>query len=293
MKRPPRPGMLLVATRELRWMRRDRVALFLAIGVPLIAFALLAFTFSNPVIRDLRVNVVDDDRSSISMTFVQAIASAPGVNVAQRSTDLTNAMHPIRSGEAIASVYIPPNFQRDFQSEKRPQIVVFFNRQYLTPGNNASSALSGAIDGRPRPWPGRDRPRLFSPGPSPSSSTRSPIPPSTLRSFCFARSCPPFCMWWSRYRPATLSARNLQAKPKGMAQGRGWQPACGAFREARALVRHFRGDGVDRKRIVHGLFAVPFRGDVALMGVAGCLLVLAYLAFGALSNCSCSIFRSD
>ena len=40
----------------------------------------------------------------------------------------------------------------------------------------------------------------------------------------------------------------LQAEPKGMAQGRGGQPACGALREARALVRHLRGDGVDRKR---------------------------------------------
>ena len=146
MKRPPRPGFLLVAARELRWMRRDRIALFLALGVPLIAFALLAFTFSNPVIRDLRVSVVDDDRSSTSRTYIQAIASAPGVRVAERSTDLTSAMHAIRSGEAIASVYIPPNFQRDFQSQKRPQIVVFYNRQYLTPGNNASSALSGAIN---------------------------------------------------------------------------------------------------------------------------------------------------
>ncbi|MBV9287138.1 MAG: ABC transporter permease, partial [Hyphomicrobiales bacterium] len=146
MRRPPRPGVLLVAARELRWMRRDRVALFLALGVPLIAFALLAFTFSNPVIRNLRVSVVDDDRSSTSLTYVQAIASAPGVQVAERSTDLTSAMHAIRSGQAIASVYIPPDFQRDFQSEKRPQIVVFYNRQYLTPGNNASSALSGAIN---------------------------------------------------------------------------------------------------------------------------------------------------
>jgi ABC-2 type transport system permease protein len=34
--------------------------------------------------------------------------------------------------------------------------------------------------------------------------------------------------------------------------------------------------------IVHGLFAVPFRGDNVLMGAAACLLVLAYLAFGAL-----------
>lgn len=67
MKTPPPRGFLLVATRELRWMRRDRIALFLAIGVPLIAFALLAWTFSNAVIRDLKVSFVDADRSPTSM----------------------------------------------------------------------------------------------------------------------------------------------------------------------------------------------------------------------------------
>ena len=62
MKRLPSPGILLVATRELRWMRRDGVALFLVLGVPLIAFAILAYTFSDAVIRNLRVTVVDADR---------------------------------------------------------------------------------------------------------------------------------------------------------------------------------------------------------------------------------------
>ena len=38
---PPRPGFVLVATRELRWIFRDKVALFLMVGVPLIAFAVL------------------------------------------------------------------------------------------------------------------------------------------------------------------------------------------------------------------------------------------------------------
>src|SRR5208283_1458020 len=100
MRPPPRPGVLLVATRELRWMRRDRVALFLTIGVPLIAFALLALTFSNAVIRNLRVSVVDADRTPTSMIYAQAVASAPAVTVAERSDDLTTAMHEIRSGDA-------------------------------------------------------------------------------------------------------------------------------------------------------------------------------------------------
>ena len=56
--------------RELAWIWHDRVALFLVIGVPLLAFAVLSLTFSNAVIRDLRVDVVDQDQSRTSMTFV-------------------------------------------------------------------------------------------------------------------------------------------------------------------------------------------------------------------------------
>jgi ABC-2 type transport system permease protein len=69
MRTPARPGIILVATRELRWMRRDRLALFLAIGVPIIAFTVLALIFSNAVIRNLRVSIVDADRSATSLIY--------------------------------------------------------------------------------------------------------------------------------------------------------------------------------------------------------------------------------
>src|SRR5258708_24798381 len=105
MARPLRPGVLCVAARELAWIWHDGVALLLVIGVPLVAFALLAATFSNAVIRDLRVDVVDQDQSQTSMTFVQPIGSAPGVTVSARSSDLNGAVHAIRSGDAIAPVY--------------------------------------------------------------------------------------------------------------------------------------------------------------------------------------------
>jgi len=55
-------------------MRRDGVALFLVLGVPLIAFAILAYTFSDAVIRNLQVTIVDADRTPSSMAYVQAVA---------------------------------------------------------------------------------------------------------------------------------------------------------------------------------------------------------------------------
>ena len=90
------PGLVSVAVRELRWMWHDRVALFLAVGVPLLAFAVLSLTFSNAVVRDLRVDVVDRDHTQTSMIYVQALNAAPGVAVTRRSTDLNAAMHAVR-----------------------------------------------------------------------------------------------------------------------------------------------------------------------------------------------------
>ena len=131
VKAPAKPGLLLVATRELRWMQRDGVALVLAVLVPVLAFAILTLTFSNAVVRNLRVAIVDADRSATSLIYVQSIASAPGVTVAERSSDMRTAMQAVRSGDAIAAVYIPENFERDLLARKRPQVVSLYNRQYL------------------------------------------------------------------------------------------------------------------------------------------------------------------
>ena len=48
MRRPPKPGFLLVARREWRWLLHDRVALILIFGVPLFAFVVLTAVFSHP-----------------------------------------------------------------------------------------------------------------------------------------------------------------------------------------------------------------------------------------------------
>ena len=79
------------------------------------------------------------------MAYVQGVDAAPGVAVAERFDDLSSAMHAVRSGDVIAVVFLPEHLERDALAGRRPQIVVFYNRQYFTPGNNANSALTSAI----------------------------------------------------------------------------------------------------------------------------------------------------
>jgi len=145
MKRPPRPGFWLVVRRELRWLLHDRTALILIFGVPLFACVVLTAAFSNPVIRGLGVVVVDADRSDTSRAFVEEVASSPGLSIVERAGDLASAARAIRSGEAIGAVYVPADFERDLRAERRPQVVAFYNQQFLTAAGIASSSLSDSL----------------------------------------------------------------------------------------------------------------------------------------------------
>src|SRR5690349_25092749 len=111
MRPAPKPGFLLVARREVRWLRRDPMALLLISGVPLFAFLVLSAVFSHPVIRGLGVVTVDADRSETSRAFVEQVAAAPGLKIVARADDLATAARAIRAGDAIAAVYIPANFE--------------------------------------------------------------------------------------------------------------------------------------------------------------------------------------
>ena len=113
--------------------------------MPVIAFGLLGLTFSSAVVRGLGVTVVDRDHSETSRLFVQTLAAAPGIAIVQRGEDLGAASRAIRSGESIAAVYLPPDFERDLRAGRQPHPVGFYNTQYFTPGNNASKSIHDAM----------------------------------------------------------------------------------------------------------------------------------------------------
>jgi len=145
MRSTPERGFWLVARREWRWLLHDRAARILIFAVPLFAFAVLTAVFSHPVIRELGVVVVDADRSDTSRIFVEQVAASPSLSIVERPGDLASAARAIRAGEAIAAIYVPANFERDLKAARRPQVVAFYNQQFLTAAGVASSGLSDSL----------------------------------------------------------------------------------------------------------------------------------------------------
>jgi ABC-2 type transport system permease protein len=278
------PGMLCVAVRELRWMWRDKVAIFLVVGIPLIAFALLAATFSNAVIRDLRIDVVDKDRTQTSMTFVQAINSAPGVTIARRSTDLNGAMHAIRSGEAIAAVYIPEHLERDILAARRPQIVIFFNKQFFTPGNIASSALQAAISAATAALPpSAQAAGGFTPGPLVVEQYVLTNPALNYAQFLLRAILPTVL-----HIIVAIAGGYAVGSEFGSRSTAEWMEAAGGSPLGALIGKLAPYFGIFAVMmsvglmIIHGAYDIPFRGDPVLVGASACLLIIAYLSLGAL-----------
>jgi ABC-2 type transport system permease protein len=285
MRPAAKPGFWLVASREWRWLLHDRAAVILIFGVPLFALVTLTAVFSHPVIRDLGVVVVDADRSETSRAFVEQVAASPNLNIVERAGDLASAARAIRSGEAIGAVYLPANFERDLKAERRPQIVAFYNQQFLTAAGIAASGLSDSLAAA-----------VSSVAPASSAAPKaSRIGSLVAETIVLVNPEKNYAQFLLRaLLPMVLHV--VIALAAGYAVGSefrrrsmriwlacaGGNPIVALAGKLAPLFVIFVVMMLSVPLILEGLLGISFKGDVPMMVVAGCLLIVGYLALGAL-----------
>ena len=283
MRPAAKPGFLLVARRECRWLRHDRAALLLIFGVPLFAFVVLTAVFSHPVIRGLGVVVVDQDRSETSRAFVEQVAASPGLSIVERTDDLTAAARAIRSGKAIGAVYVPPDFERDLKAERRPQVVAFYNQQFLTAAGVAASGLSDSLTSASSGAVARAAPKAPRVGSLVAETIMLVNPQKNYAQFLLRTILP-------------MVIHVIIALAAGYAVGsefrrrsmRAWlacaggDPIVALAGKLAPLFAIFFIIMLSEALILEGLLGISFKGDLPMMIVAGSLLIVGCLALGAL-----------
>ena len=283
MRRRPKPGFWLVARRELRWLRRDRAALILIFGVPLFAFVVLTGVFSNPVIRGLGIVVVDADRSDTSRAFIEAVAASPGLGIVERAGDLASAVHAIRSGAAIGAVYIPANFERDLKAERRPQVVAFYNQQFLTAAGVAASGLSDSLSAATERAAERGAPKARRIG-SLVAETIVLVDPARNYAQFLLRALLPMVI----HVVIALAAGYAVGSEFRRRSMRIWlacaggDPIVALAGKLAPLVAIFFVIMLAVPFSLEGYLGIGFKGDVPMVVAAASLLIIGYLALGAL-----------
>src|SRR5262245_14780601 len=283
MRPKPKPGFLLVARREWRWLLHDRAALILIFGVPLFAFAVLTVVFSHPVIRGLGVVVIDADRSETSRAFAEEVAASPGLSIVERTGDLASAARAIRSGGAIGAVYLPPDFERDLKAGRRPQVVGFYNQQFLTAAGVASAGLSDSLSAASKSVAERVAPKASRIG-SLVPETIVLVNPQRNYAQFLLRTLLPMVL----HIIVTLAAGYAVGSEFSRRSMRTWlacaggNPIVALGGKLAPLFGIFFVMALSEALILEGLLGISFKGDVPMILAAGSLLIIGYLALGAL-----------
>jgi ABC-2 type transport system permease protein len=280
-----KPGFWLVARRECRWLLGDRVALLLMFGVPLFAFVVLTTVFSHPVIRDLGVTVVDQDRSDASRALVEYIGASPSLRIVDRSGTLSTAARDIRSGKAISAVFIPPDFERDLKADRRPQVVGFYNQQFLTASGIASSGLSDALSAAAAVAAPANRaaPAAASTG-TLSAETMALVNPQKNYAQFLLRALLPMII----HVVITLTAGYSVGSEFRRRNAREWLESAGGdplvalAGKLAPLFCIFFVIMLAQTLFLEGVLRISFKGDLALIAAAASLLIVAHLSLGAL-----------
>jgi ABC-2 type transport system permease protein len=284
MRPASKPGFLLVARRECQWLFQDRVALLLIFGVPLFAFVVLTTVFSHPVIRGLGVTVVDEDRSDASRALVEYVAASPSLKIVDRADTLSTAAQDIRSGKAISAVYIPPDFERDLKANRRPQVVGFYNQQFLTAAGIASSGLSDVLSAAATAAAPASRaaPAAVAIG-TLSGETIALVNPQKNYAQFLLRALLPMII----HVVITLAAGYSVGSEFRRRDARAWLESAGGdpivalAGKLAPLFGIFFLIMLAEPLFLEGVLEISFRGDVPLMVAAGSLLIIAHLSLGA------------
>jgi ABC-2 type transport system permease protein len=285
MRPGSKPGFWRVARREWQWLFHDRVALLLIFGVPLFAFVVLTTVFSHPVIRDLGVTVVDEDRSDASRALVEYVAASPSLKIVDRAGTLSAAAQDIRSGKAISAIYIPPDFERDLQAARRPQVVGFYNQQFLTAAGIASSGLSDALSAAAAAAAPANHaaPTAASTG-TLAAETIALVNPQKNYAQFLLRALLPMII----HVVITLAAGYSVGSEFRRRDARAWlesaggDPVVALVGKLAPLFVIFVVIMLAETLFLEGVLQISFKGDVPLMVAAGCLLIVAHLSLGAL-----------
>jgi len=130
---------------EINSIKNSWYKLSLITVLPLVSFALIIAIFSDGVVRDMPMVVVDKDKSKLSRILLTNINSSPTIEISQMSNSVKDALDLLKTGAAYGIIIVPKNFSKDTLLQIQPKVTVMLNTQFILIGKILTSALTSTI----------------------------------------------------------------------------------------------------------------------------------------------------
>ncbi|MBR6164237.1 ABC transporter permease [bacterium] len=131
--------------REIDRMSRSKLLLVVMILLPLFFCWISCETFSKGYSRNIPIGVIDYDNSNISRKMTRMLSACPSLSVDFRPLNLEEGKDLILRTKIYALLVIPKDFEKDIYSKKQPQVVSYYNNQYMLIGSMVSKDITAAI----------------------------------------------------------------------------------------------------------------------------------------------------
>ena len=132
--------------KEFKLLARNKIVPGMLVALPLMAMLVFPWA-ANQEIRNVRVEVVDNDRSPLSSRIVDEIGGSAYFNVTGMSESYPDALSKVDSGQADMVFVIPPDFEKDLVAGQPGPVQIAANAVNGTKGTLGSSYLMSMLSG--------------------------------------------------------------------------------------------------------------------------------------------------
>lgn len=110
---------------ELTCIMKDRGILIFIFFVPLFYPILYSYIYTNELVREVPVAIVNDSHSELSREFIRKMNASPDVNVYNHYNDMKEAYKALKSRDIFGIIHIPASLERDLNNGKQVNIGVY------------------------------------------------------------------------------------------------------------------------------------------------------------------------
>lgn len=141
VKRFYNSALLSVIKREVNRISGNWITLFITVIAPIIAYLTIMWMFSDGVIRNVPVSIVDLDNTSLSRNIERQIEATPAAKVTNKSLSLSEARTLMEKGTVDAIVVIPEGTEKKILLGRSSNIALYINNTNVVKGGAVKSGL--------------------------------------------------------------------------------------------------------------------------------------------------------
>lgn len=116
---------------ELKHVFRDTGVMIFFFLVPFVYPLIYAFFYTNEVVRDAELVVVDQSETPYSREFARKIDATPDVKVVAFCTDMDEAKRMLDEKKAYGILFIPDNFSKDLHMGRQTTVSLYTDMSAL------------------------------------------------------------------------------------------------------------------------------------------------------------------